>query len=692
MGIMKIRFLLLILFCFNFLFLVGQNQVFEKHYSSFSSLCQFKVKDTLWLGTSNCLMKILVTENRVLQIYTEENSPVTKNVNAIWVDKSNRLCVIIDNKKIALLSNGNWQSWSAEEIIPLPMPVRFSFTNIAISSEGNLYCYESYEKKIYAFKNDNWKIIFNAGSWKGRLIKFLQHPDGSIWWLNIFNADNFAIKTDSTAKISLSEEIEDVTFYKDGSLYGIEETGDILKIKPNGTRIIKANLPVLPAYNGSIGVNNNEVVYVNVEKKLYVLKNGQLTNFINDKFQYYSYPANLTIDENEVVWIDYFGEDISAKFENGKFDFIKIGLSSDQLVKRNSNGSVLWFANHYFISSYNVNSGEISQYNLPVGNRPYRFAESQDPNQMWLATSRGLMFFDGNHWIIKYDTLHPKLIYDLKAFSTTQLIGSFSEKNIVKLQLYDINKATWTDFSMGTSPLILTRFYIDKSNRVWSNLIDSLTYFENGKWNMLSPTNSSMPKEDWIHLAFDSKNTLYVASNTNLYSYDGITWKLVDSILCRDADYLFLDSRDWIWLLNDCPGMSYYDGQNWIYYNAMNSNIPDIFIDYLEEDINGDIWASTNPGIRYKVNVTETKDLVNEKQDLKFYPNPTNANITINTKQFIDFSLRLFDLNGRLLNTENVEGRKDAVELSLNKYSGGMYFISVYNKDGKRFYGKVFKQ
>lgn len=125
-------------------------------------------------------------------------------------------------------------------------------------------------------------------------------------------------------------------------------------------------------------------------------------------------------------------------------------------------------------------------------------------------------------------------------------------------------------------------------------------------------------------------------------------------------------------------------------FGSYIANKADIYFDFNAPVATNEVWHIINPDIHGTRTKEEKKN--ESKNQLIVYPNPTNSKITIDTKQFSDFTLRVFDLNGRLLELESIHGKKDTVELSLQQYSSGLYFLSILNNTGERFYGKVFKK
>jgi uncharacterized repeat protein (TIGR01451 family) len=173
-----------------------------------------------------------------------------------------------------------------------------------------------------------------------------------------------------------------------------------------------------------------------------------------------------------------------------------------------------------------------------------------------------------------------------------------------------------------------------------------------------------------------SSHPVQAEINNNLLSFKFSNIYLPDSSINNSASNGFVKYR--ISPKENAPFGSYI------------TNKADIYFDFNEPVLTNDVWHIINPDTHGTGTTEEKKN--KSRSQLIVYPNPTNSIITIDTKQFNDFTLRVFDLNGRLLELESIHGNKETVELSLQQYSNGLYFISLLNNTGERFYGKVFKQ
>lgn len=680
---MKSFFAFFFLIHLGVLNLCAQKPFFEKHFSSYQSLCQAIIKDTLWIGSTNCLMKILISENRILQIYSKENSPITKNVTAISIDHLNRVCIIIDRNTIALLSSGSWTSWQATEILSIPPNGLVDITDVAIADGGEIYCYEYYQKKIYSYSNSRWVELTNMIAFNERFGKFIQSPDGHIWWMNdthFGSAETFITRMDTLMRIRFNQGTMDVIFLTDITLYSIEENGRISKVKANGTTIIKAKIGASFFEGASIGLGINESVFISVGEFLYVFKDKSITQFANDKIDYAFDPAKIIVDESERVWMNYNNRQL-VKFENNAFTIAKYGIVSDRTVKANTDKTVLWFNTNDYVCNYNVTTRKLQHFDLPVGIYTYEFAEGLNPDNMWLATSKGLMFYDGIKWNALFDSLKPMTIYDLKVLSATELVGMMSNGNGPFLGVYDINSKKWKSIGSPSPALTGYKFFVDKTKRIWAIINNGLTYFENGKWNYLNQTNSSIPNEQWIRLAFDSNNKLYVLSDSHLYSYDGLEWNLLlTSDFCDYIGDVFLDSGNRIWLMYSCPGLDYYDGQSWHHFDSNNSSIPDIQFNNFEEDANGNIWTSTNPSLQFKLDLTNSKNTIHNKNELIVFPNPAKNVLHIKFPESHG-QVNIYNSLGTQIFTSKVVNT--SYNLSLDNFLPGFYTVVCRNDSNK---------
>lgn len=83
--------------------------------------------------------------------------------------------------------------------------------------------------------------------------------------------------------------------------------------------------------------------------------------------------------------------------------------------------------------------------------------------------------------------------------------------------------------------------------------------------------------------------------------------------------------------------------------------------------------------------------IVEEENNIKVFPNPTNSNITIEfNKEFDNAEFILFDIIGKELLHQNINGTE--VKIDLSKLNSGIYFYSIKGNNFETITGKIIKQ
>jgi hypothetical protein len=83
---------------------------------------------------------------------------------------------------------------------------------------------------------------------------------------------------------------------------------------------------------------------------------------------------------------------------------------------------------------------------------------------------------------------------------------------------------------------------------------------------------------------------------------------------------------------------------------------------------------SANLGI-----VANLKDAVNEKLDVKVFPNPATDNVFINVQGNLPSTVQLFDITGKLLVAQTFTKE---MEFPISQFKNGLYIVRVFNEDG----------
>ena len=85
---------------------------------------------------------------------------------------------------------------------------------------------------------------------------------------------------------------------------------------------------------------------------------------------------------------------------------------------------------------------------------------------------------------------------------------------------------------------------------------------------------------------------------------------------------------------------------------------------------------------------TSVKENNNFSNNVHLYPNPTNGSLTITFDNFKPTTIRIVDLTGRTIQTQNVNNTSKSISLDLNDLEKGIYFIHL-NEGSKSAVKKV---
>ena len=78
------------------------------------------------------------------------------------------------------------------------------------------------------------------------------------------------------------------------------------------------------------------------------------------------------------------------------------------------------------------------------------------------------------------------------------------------------------------------------------------------------------------------------------------------------------------------------------------------------------------------------------EQDIVIYPNPTNGEVTITTKENTITKIEVSNYLGQIILVQDVI--ETIAKLQLQEYKSGIYFIKIYNKEGQVVVRKIIKQ
>ncbi len=114
-------------------------------------------------------------------------------------------------------------------------------------------------------------------------------------------------------------------------------------------------------------------------------------------------------------------------------------------------------------------------------------------------------------------------------------------------------------------------------------------------------------------------------------------------------------------------------------------------IDYIEAVGSG---GSANLGVQqpYEIFVLGTDEFPNIVVEISTFPNPTTSNITIqlDSQNFEEPNYRLFDLYGRLLDSQSI--KQDFTMVSMEHLSTAVYYLHICDKNNSLKSFKIIKK
>lgn len=211
-----------------------------------------------------------------------------------------------------------------------------------------------------------------------------------------------------------------------------------------------------------------------------------------------------------------------------------------------------------------------------------------------------LAIFDGKNWDIqKFD--YPSASSFAFDKENTAWIGTNGVASAGILLHYDGNK--WTKFDKNNSPLGQTSHFaiysvaIDTLNNIWVGTNRGLAFYDREKWRMFTNDNSNLNNNVIYDLAFDSNNNLWLTTGEGSITYfDGQDFIFYDFL---DYGYdnhgsqnLVIDSNNQKWMTPSYMGIARFVAESMYVYNRNNSEIPGYPNEALALGSENDIWTA----------------------------------------------------------------------------------------------------
>jgi ligand-binding sensor domain-containing protein len=173
-----------------------------------------------------------------------------------------------------------------------------------------------------------------------------------------------------------------------------------------------------------------------------------------------------------------------------------------------------------------------------------------DQNTIWVATSNGIMHFDGSNW---------------KVYTSDD----------------------------GLADNYISKVIQDKSGNIWSyGFYSGLNLYNGRSWQYFISDNRIVDN------AQDKNGNIWFASDHGVIKYDGNsfqTYTTVDGLLDNSISRIIIDNNNDVWCGTDY-GVNYYNGKSWQSFTP-REGLAGSQILHIGNDKSGDIWFSSFGGV-----------------------------------------------------------------------------------------------
>jgi hypothetical protein len=174
-------------------------------------------------------------------------------------------------------------------------------------------------------------------------------------------------------------------------------------------------------------------------------------------------------------------------------------------------------------------------------------------------------------------------------------------------------------------------------------------------------------------LSIFSNAASFWCDSTLITSLDLSAFNNLEVLVCFDNAITFLDIRN-----GNNPNITLFDASS-------NSELECIFVDDAEAAFLND-WIKDNNST-FVIDNMECDSLSTEEFEMqttiKVYPNPVINNLFIESNSKIE-SIIIYDMNGKIVKTDNFFGRSSQSNIKLNNLSKGVYFANVKTEIGNK--------
>jgi len=349
--------------------------------------------------------------------------------------------------------------------------------------------------------------------------------------------------------------------------------------------------------------------------------------------------------------------------------------------------------------------------NSPLQNNNVRIVSIDKQGNIWFATDKELLKYNGNNWT------ESTTLYVLSLDVTTEEHWFGSIKGLFKH-----NGKNWKRNKLGL--MYLLAIAIDKQNNRWFGYCKGLIKFDNekgteyegtgcyvnsiaidaqdNKWcavwckgvtkfdnvNYTNYTKANGFISDFVEtIVVDKQNNVWFGTYEGVSKFDGNNWTnytTANGLADNKVHTIAFDAYNNAWFGTD-NGISRYNGYDWTTYTKADGLINDT-VRSIAIDSENNLWIGTKGGISNLI--LNRNDDKNNEPDILITPNPVHNILIIKNIKPNSF-LQIYDNSGKPIITQKLYS--ESTIINVENLQNGIYSIKIGdNKSVKKL--KFIKQ
>lgn len=647
-----------------------------------------ETSSTVWMATNGGIITIDKQTNTVSQFTKSKDGLPSNLVEGIAKDNAGNLWI---GTYTAALAKYDGSTWTA-----VPYPASFpEMQTHSIRIDQNNVIWAGTSKGLVKYDGTNWDL-FNSSNTN---LNFFHDA----WNIemdqqgNIYTVSSGVIKFDGTTWTDLSAGTSLFSYggahtemLDNGTLVFGDLLGHTVALYDTAWTIYNTSNGDFPTGGvKTINKDGNGDIYISITGHgVYKLQNGTwiLETLPNSSIDATTISTMFT-DAADNLWLA------------NNFDFVKIGggnttnininispIQSNEIAKIYHHNTDVFVLNDTIISHYDAN-GIWSNITVPlmnpILNGTLRNMAITDNGEYWVSSGWSELYnWDGQNWTIYTNTNSPMpiaVIRDMVWEEESKTLWLATSKGVIKLknQQWTIYTSTNTLFSDDNTSQIEIR-----NGVIYVGIGASVYKLDGTTWTDLTPSNPESLRNMYV----DKSENIWISNwNGGVLKYENSTWSNISTLQNYKVETIVEGNNNHFYFGTEKDGIAEFDGTNWTYFKADNSQLTHDNINHLSMGANNKLWIGTEGGINtYQTAATvSNKNLIENEANLKIFPTPLmdQATIEFTLKNSQNVRLGIYDINGRLVQSIIQNEMKPAGRMAFDCRKGaltsGIYLVKL---------------